>query len=322
VATYRRIRSTRLLVFGLLVASLVTITLDARGGREGPMAAIGRAAAAVVTPLQEGIAAVFRPVGSFFGNLFQAGSLAEKNAALEEEISLLRRERQEVLTLRSENAELRELVGIEDEVGYDTFGATVIGEAPSNFEWAVTIDRGADDGVTLDMPVISGLGLVGRVTEVYPTAAKVMLIIDPDSSVAVRLASSRERGLLHGQREEPLTFELIDAETDVAPGEIVETSGYQLESGLESVFPPGIPIGVVEQVDPDEGGLSPAVLVRPNVDFSTLSHVLLVTRVPDVTSVDEQTPIEDPSPPPLTDNQDETVPPEEEVTPTPTTTFR
>src|SRR5919106_88093 len=145
--TYRRVRSTRLLVLGLLVASLVAITVDARGGRDGPMATLGRGLGAVMGPLQEGVAAVVRPIGSFVTNVFRSGSLAEENTTLREEIAALRREAAEVNSLRRENAELRRLFGLSERHGFTLMGATVTAEAPGNFEWAVIIDKGAVDGV-------------------------------------------------------------------------------------------------------------------------------------------------------------------------------
>jgi rod shape-determining protein MreC len=290
MATYARLRSTRLLVATLLLASLVTITVDSRGGRAGPLAAIGRAGASVVGPLQEGVSAVFRPVGSFFSNVFRAGELAQENTALQERIELQQRQLQEVLTLRRENEEYERILGIAEAHSIQGVGATVIGESPSNFEWAIIIDRGSVDGVVVDMPVMSGRGLVGRVVDVYPTTAKVMLIIDPDSAVAARLSASGERGVLKGQREELLRLQLIDPATEVLPGELVETSGYQLASGQSGIYPPGIPIGVVDQVEPDEAELTVRVVVRPNVDFSRLGTVLLVTGISSLTA--------EPTPPP------------------------
>jgi rod shape-determining protein MreC len=289
--THRRVRSTRLLVLGLLVASLVTITLDSRGGREGPLAAIGRGLGAVIGPLQEGMAAVVRPVGSFVTNVFRSGTLADENAALREQIATLQREASEVNSLRRENEELHRLLGLSQRLGFQTMGATVTGETPGNFEWAVYIDRGAVDGVTVDMPVIAQEGLVGRVVEVYQGSAKVMLIIDPDSSVSVRLDASGERGVLQGQREEPLLFRLIDADTEVQPGETVETSGYTVEEGLEGLFPASIPVGVVDSVEPHESDLTLEVRVRPRVDFSRIYTVALVTGLqPAATSEDAETP--------------------------------
>jgi rod shape-determining protein MreC len=289
--TYRRVRSTRLLVLGLLVASLVTITIDARGGQEGPMAAMGRGLGAIVGPLQEGVATVVRPIGSFVTNVFRSGSLAEENAALREEIATLRTEASEVNSLRRENAELRRLFGLSERLGFQAMGASVTGETPGNFEWAVYIDRGTVDGVTVDMPVIAADGLVGRVVEVYRSSAKVMLIIDPDSSVSVRLSASGERGVLQGQREEPLLFRLIDTDTEIQPGETVETSGYSLEEGLGGVFPDSIPVGVVDSVEPDPSNLTLEVRVRPRVDFSRLSTVsLIIGQQPLPPAEDAETP--------------------------------
>jgi rod shape-determining protein MreC len=277
----RRIRSTRLLVVGLLVASLVTITLDARGGREGPLADAGRLGAAVMGPLQEGVAAVFRPIGSWVTNVFRAGSLAEQNAALEEEISLVRRQLQEEVALRRENEELQRLLELRESLGYDatdTVGAAVVAESVGNFEWSVIIDRGSFDDVTVDTPVIAAEGLVGRVIDVYPFTSKVLLIIDPDSAVSARLASTGERGFIEGQRDEPLRMELVDPETEVQPGETVETSGYQLEEDLQGLYPSGVPIGVVDRVAPAEDDVRLEILIRPNVDFSRLANVLLITN--------------------------------------------
>jgi rod shape-determining protein MreC len=279
VATYGRVRSTRLLVIGLLVASLVTITDDARGGDRGPLAAIGRTFGAIVAPLQEGVAAVFRPIGSFFTNVFRAGALAERVDRLEAENAELRREQTEVGTLQVENTEYERLLGIEDAAAVELMGAAVVAESPSNFEWAVVINRGSDDGVARDMPVVAPEGLVGRVVEVYPSSATVMLIIDPDSRVTARLATSRETGLVAGQRENPLRFDLIDAETEIVPGELVETSGYQIQAGFEGLYPPGIQIGQVERIEPGADGIDLSVLVRPNVDFSRLDRVAVVTGV-------------------------------------------
>ena len=279
MATYGRVRSTRLLVVGLLVASLVTITLDARGGDRGPLATVGRTFAAVVGTLQEGVATVFRPIGSFFTNVFRAGALAERVRVLEQEKAGLQSQLSEVATLRAENAEYERILGLGEELGLDQIGAAVVGESTGNLEWSVVINKGSDDGVVVDMPVVGAEGLVGRVIEVYQSQAKVMLIIDPESKVTARLSATREQGLIVGQREESLRLDLVAPETEIVPGEIVETSGYQLAAGFEGLFPPGIQIGQVERVEPSDDGINVHVLVRPNVDFSRLDRVAVVTGV-------------------------------------------
>jgi rod shape-determining protein MreC len=280
VATYRRPRSARLLVIGLIVTSLVMITVDFRGGERGPLAAVGRGFATVLAPLQEGVAAVFRPVGSFFSSVFRAGSINAENDRLQELVQELTAQVQFVQALQAENDAFREMFGIGDRLDYRLFGATVTAASvESNFEWSIHIDKGSDDGVYQDMAVVTGAGLVGRVVQVTASSAKVLLIIDPDSRVAVRLGGSRELAVLAGAREEDLRLEFFDAEAEVEPNERVVTATYRLDGEEEGVLPPEIPVGVVSQVTPQEGGIGPQVLVRPAVDFSTLDYVALVRPV-------------------------------------------
>jgi rod shape-determining protein MreC len=254
--------------------------VDFRGGDRGPLAAVGRGFASVVAPLQEGVAAVLRPIGSFFSSLFRAGSIRAENDRLEELVQELTAQVQFVQALQAENDAFREAIGLGGRLDYELFGATVTAASvQSNFEWSIQIDKGSDDGVSQDMAVVTGAGLVGRVVRVTPSAATVLLIIDPDSRVAVRLGGSRELAVLAGAREEDLRLEFFDAEAEVEPQERVVTATYRLDGEEEGVLPPELPVGVVSQVTPQEGGVGPQVLVRPAVDFSTLDYVFLVRPV-------------------------------------------
>jgi rod shape-determining protein MreC len=270
VALYRRARSTRLLVIGLVLASLMTITLDFRGGESGPLAGLGRTATGVVSPLQEAISNVFRPVTAFIQGVTEIGSLRAENQRLLEQINELRRQQQETVTLRRELVELQKLFGLTERLQLATIGAEVIGESPSNFEYSVVINRGSDDGIEVDMAVVGPEGLFGRVIRVTGSSAVVLLIIDPESAVGVRLAATGETGVLVGRREHDLQLDLVDPNTTVRPGEIVETSG------LGGVFPAGVPVGVVSDARADEASLVKYVLVRPNVDFSKFPLVAVL----------------------------------------------
>lgn len=271
MATYRRERSTRLLVIALVLTSLITITADFRGGERGPLAVIGRVSLSIVSPLQEAVSKVSRPIGTFISDLTRVGSLREENEALRRQLDEVRGQQARFQELEAEAKELRNLLNIRDRLGFETVGASVlIGETPSNFEQSVIIDRGSVDGVEVNMAVIAADGLVGRVTRVTSNWSKVLLITDPNSAVAARLAASRETGILRGQRERDLRMSLVDPATPVEAGEQV------VSSGQGGIFPPGIPVGVVSRVLPAEGALEKDVLVRPTVDFSRLSEVLVV----------------------------------------------
>ncbi len=255
---------------GLVMASLLTITLDFRGGESGPLAGVGRTALGVVSPLQEAVSNVFRPVTDFIQGVTNIGSLRAENQRLRDQVRVLAREQQEIITLRRENEELKGIFRLRERFQLDTIGAEIIGESPSNFEYSVVINRGADDGIGVDMAVIGPEGLVGRVVRTAGSSAVVLLIIDPESAVGVRLAGSGETGVLVGRREHDLRLDLVDPNTTVRPSELVESSG------LGGVFPAGIPVGVVSVATAEEGSLVKQVLVRPNVDFSALRLVAVI----------------------------------------------
>lgn len=272
-----RARSARLLVVTLVSISLVTITVDYRQGDAGPLASLGNAALTVISPLQEAVSKVTKPVGNFFSTLVRLPSIRNDNRELRARVAELE---SQVATSTNDAARLAELEallglreGLED-VG--TTGALVIASGVSNFEWTITIDRGSNDGIALDMPVVAAAGLVGRVARVSPESSLVQLIIDPDSFVAGRLDVSRTTGLVSGEGERDLRMTIVSTETEVMPGEQVVTAGYRIQGVTEGIFPPGILIGSVSRVLPAEAELEKFITVRPAVDFSSLEAVLVV----------------------------------------------
>ncbi|HWO70549.1 MAG TPA: rod shape-determining protein MreC [Actinomycetota bacterium] len=266
-----RARNARLLVAILVSISLATITIDYRQGESGPLAGLGRAALTAIAPLQAAVSRITRPVGDFLSTLANLPRIRRENERLKDELAEARAAVARQASLEARYEQLVKLLGLQEALDPPTAAALVIGSGVSNFEWTITIDAGTEDGVGVGSPVLAAAGLVGRVVKAGPTSSLVQLIIDPDSRVAARLASSRETGLLVGQGEDDLQMRGVDPATEVAAGEPVETAGYQ--GGL---YPPGIPIGVVSRVVENPAALEKFVTVRPAVDFSTLEVVLVV----------------------------------------------
>lgn len=276
MALRTRTRSARLLVVALVSVSLVTITVDYRQGERGPLAAAGDAALAFVSPMQEAVAKVTKPIGAFFSTLVRLPSIRAENERLRARVAELEAQVATSADLASRVEQLESLLGLRERLGLRTVAARVIANSVSNLEWTITIDAGASDGVAVDMPVVAPAGLVGHVVRVAPDSAVVRLIIDPDSSVAVRLDVSRATGLLTGQGERDLRMHLIDPATPVQPGERVVTAGYRIPGVGGGLYPPGILVGSVSRVLGDEAELEKLVTVRPAVDFSALDAVLVV----------------------------------------------
>jgi rod shape-determining protein MreC len=198
MAVGARGRSTRSLVLLLVTVSLVTITIDYRQGESGPLGAIGRGALTVITPLQEAVSKVTRPIGDFLSTLTDFPSLRGQIERLEDELDEARRGLVAVRAIEEENRDWEDMFELSRLTAQREIGARVIASGVSNVEWTVTIDVGASDGVRENMPVLDPSGLAGRVIRVTSSSAVVLLAIDPDSHVSGKIVSSDLIGTLQG----------------------------------------------------------------------------------------------------------------------------
>lgn len=278
MALRSRARSTRLLVVTLVSASLITITVDYRQGDSGALAAAGDTAIAVIAPLQEAVSKVTDPIGNFFSTLVRLPAIRRENEQLKSRVAELQRVVSETTSDRTRLNEVEALLGLQESFSarIETTAAQVIANGVSNFEWTITIDKGSSDGIADEMPVVAAAGLVGHVVRVTPSSSIVQLIIDPESFVAGRLDGSGETGLLEGEGDGDLRMSQVDSEIQVLPDERVVTAGYRFGGVAESLYSPNVLIGTVSRVLSDDNALEKFVTVRPAVDFSTLSVVLVV----------------------------------------------
>lgn len=279
MVTRQRPRSTRLLVVVLVSISLAVITLDYREGQTGPLAGLGRTALAAMAPLQEAVTRVTRPVGDFFSGLVHLPSLENENQRLQIANDALRAQIAAGTDLKSQVAQLSDLLGLKGSLAPTSVPAVVIANGLSNFRFTITINKGSVDGVAMDQPVVTGSAqapiLVGRVVSVSSISAEVQLIIDRSSAVAGRLSVSHETGLVEGQGDGDLRMSLVTPGTLVQGDETVVTQGYEV-SGQRGLYPPGLVIGQVSHVIPGPDDLQEFVTVRPAIDFSGLEFVLVL----------------------------------------------
>lgn len=155
---------------------------------------------------------------------------------------------------------------------YSYTGASVIGRDPSPFLHYVLINRGSDDGIRRGMPVVTQQGLVGRVSHVTSSAARVQLITDPAVTVNIRLQPGEAEALLSGSITGDLSLDFIPQDAGVNPGDLV------LTSGLGGNFPSNILIGQVSSVRSQAFDLFQNASVQPVVDFTKLDIVLIITN--------------------------------------------
>ncbi|MDQ3878249.1 MAG: rod shape-determining protein MreC [Actinomycetota bacterium] len=268
---YRRTGRGRLLLVVFLVLSIVVITIDFRQSNGG--GALERAkdvSSAVITPIQRGLTTVFRPVGNFFASIGQLGNLRSDNAKLREQVGALNSEIDRAQALEAENEHLRELAGLSAPwFKMDHVAAEVIGTVPTNYKWAVYIDKGTADGIKPNMAVIDVEGLVGKTVHVEAHQSTVLMIVDPQGGAAARLQSTGFTGLLKGNGGgQALSLQFIPSSASVNVGDKVVTSNYN-----GGIYPPNIPIGVVTRAGGDARSAEQAIDVQPYVDFSNLDYV-------------------------------------------------
>ena len=255
-------------ILALIVLTTVTlITLDVRGA--GPISALRGGAHDVVDPIAGAFDTVFSPVGDWIDGVTSAASLKDENARLRRRLDSARGQQAVARAATQENKELKKLLDLPFIEEANSIAAQVVEGATSNFQFTVQIGKGESDGVGVDMPVVTGAGLVGRVLEVSRDRATVLLINDPESGVGVKIEKSGATGVVKGRGDtNTMRADFVDPNAEVTTGEIVYTAGLQ-----NSPFPGAIPVGTVSRVTNTPGDLQQDILVKPLVDFSHLDYV-------------------------------------------------
>jgi rod shape-determining protein MreC len=268
---------TRVVLALLLLTSFTLVTLDFRGGDDGPLSGLRGLAAAIFGPIETATAAAVRPVGGFLDDLRRFGRDDTEVALLRDENAKLRTQLRTSELARARAAELDKLLGLASRGQYKVLPARVVAVGPEQgFEWTATVDAGSGDGIKPDMTVLNGDGLVGRVKRVGPTTSTVLLAVDPTSSVGARLERSLQIGVVTGRGRKAMSLELLDPQTTVSKGDRLVTFGSQ-----RSVpFVPGVPIGEVTSVRQTPGALTRTATVTPYVSFTALDLVAVVVESP------------------------------------------
>ena len=231
----------------------------------------------VVVPFQQGIARVGGWLSNRSEELVQIRTLLDENAALKEEVARLTEENTLLQQDKYELNNLRELMELSEQYGeYEKVGARIIARDSGNWYTSFIIDKGSDSGFMVDMNVIAGGGLVGRITSVGPNWSRVTSIISDNSNVSGMTLSTEDNLIVSGDlklmADNCITFsQLVDSRNLVAEGDKVVTSN------ISDKFLPNILIGYISSIDKDANNLTKSGLITPAVDFEHLEEVLVIT---------------------------------------------
>jgi rod shape-determining protein MreC len=261
-------RNRVLLISGFfLLCSLGLLSANARHpGRIDPL---GRIFLELMAPFQRmtaGVAGAIRGVWDHYVGLI--GVQAE-NDRLRERVRDLERRGTRSGEMELMNRRLKRLLALERELPTRAVAAQVTARDASVWFQSLTLNKGELDGIQVGMPVIAPEGVVGLISSTSPHAARVLLLTDPNSGIDVLVQRTRVRGIVSGLLEQGTSLKYVKRSDDVRVGDRV------VASGLDGVFPKGLPVGRVTKVSRKDRGLFLYAEVTPAADASRLEEVLV-----------------------------------------------
>jgi rod shape-determining protein MreC len=265
-------------VVGLVLVSLALLTVSYRSSTLDPVEGYAASALRPFEVAANRVAHPFRDAASWTHGLFRAKARERQLAA---ENAQLRRRNAALTGALEENADLHKLLRYVRSPSfpkdYDEVGAQVL-TSPSALDQAVIISAGSNQGVALEDVVITDQGLVGTISKVFATEARVTLITDPTSAVrAVDESNLAAVGILeHGSGGSSLILDRVGKDKKVSYGDTIITAGSPSGSKLASLFPRNIQIGTVSSVGQTDTDIFKNIQVQPFVDLSSLESVIVL----------------------------------------------
>ena len=230
----------------------------------------------VISPVQKLFTNIGNGTSGFFGYFSNKQKLHNEIKSLKTENEQLKQKIAETEINSIENVELRELLNFKNtNTEIELLAAQVIARDPSNWYNTFTIDCGAADGIAVNQPVISGgKSLVGRISEVGTTWARVTLLTDPEHSAGAVVSRTGEYGVCEGDSSLAVAgnckLSFVSKNANIIIGDTVITSG------LGGVYPKGLVVGKIQNVKPDIQGISQYAVIKPEVDFKNIKAVFVI----------------------------------------------
>ena len=279
----KQVRRRRAVLALLVGVSLILLTAYFGESPSSPLHSVQRGIVEVLSPIQEGASKALKPVrdiAGWFSDTFHAKTQRDQ---LKKEVAALLAENSQLKQAEIENQQLRAEVGLDNSNSihsYSPVAAHVISRDPTLWYETIQVDKGSDDGVRREDPVIGDGALVGKVSLVAPTVSVVTLITDHSYAVAAEVQDNYgDTGVLSPEVGNPnqLLLQYLPAHAQISVGDTVVTAGIG-SSALPSLYPAGIPIGHVSDANQNNLINSGQVKVAPAADLRHLDSVQILTR--------------------------------------------
>jgi rod shape-determining protein MreC len=274
----KQVRRRRAVLALLIVGSFALLTLTYGQGSNG----IQRGVTAIFAPASSILDRALKPARDLINWVDETFDARGKNAKLEEELEVARKEAVGGKVALAENEEFREILKLDKSgaipEGYEPVTGRVIGLSPTVWFSDVMIDVGSSDGVKQHDPVVTGDGLIGQVTAVTGGTSKVTLITDHSSRISVKVVPAGSMGIVTPTVGEPNTLVLsfLNSDKTLHKGQSVVTAGWHGD-GIEARLPPNIPVGEIVKAPVLMQEATEKVNVRPYADLRNLGTVQVLT---------------------------------------------
>jgi rod shape-determining protein MreC len=274
----RRRRAVLAVLVGLSIIMLTGYFGESSGG---PLHAFQSGIQTILSPIEAGASRVFSPVrnlAGWFGDVFDAKG---ENKDLKKQLADTRSQLVAAQAATRDDTQLRKQLALDDQLNIgssDRLQARIIWKSPTAWYSTVQINKGRGEGVRRNQPVITGDGLVGKITSVNGGTATVTLITDSSSNVSAQIEPDGANGIVRASLGDPndKRLDFIQKGHPVKVGQNVATSGFG-SGKLASIFPRGIPIGRVSKVSSNELELYRQVHIKPFADFRRMDYVQVIT---------------------------------------------
>ena len=261
------------MVGGIITLILLIILVIISNIQVDKMNSIENIFSAIINPIQNGITYLKNKIAGNDSFFTQVNELKAENEELKQKNSELEQSLRELEIIKAENATLKEYVDLKDKYQeYETVPAYVINKDIGNYTNTVIINAGKNDGIDVDMTVISEKGLVGQIVSVTDTTAKVQTLVDSGTAVSATIKTTGDNMLLRGTLNDNTTLiaSYIPTSATLLAGDTIETSG------LGGIYPKGILIGTIKEVVNTQNITDRYAKVETAVDFNKLNTVLVI----------------------------------------------
>jgi rod shape-determining protein MreC len=257
--------------FVLLLAVLAAALLILPESNDGPLKTMGGALVTMAGHPLKALDSLTQGIDSIWSRYIALRHVQDENLNLRREIAMLQEEASRLRERAAGSDRLRELLNLKEELPYTTIAARVIARDPTNWYRSIVINKGQDDGIGVEMGVMTPSGAVGRVVKVQRQLAIVLLIIDRNNAITGLVQRTRDEGIVEGTEKGWAWIKYLPLLSNVKVGDIVVTSG------MAGGFPRGLPIGRITRIERREAELFLSAEIQPDTDFGRLEEVLVIT---------------------------------------------